>query len=75
MKHIININAILEDYTTDGLTSLLGLEEVFNYLNNHSRARYKYEMTDWPNGEGGVCSIALIDNIYNIELINIEYSR
>lgn len=50
MKHIININAILEDYTTDGLTSLLGLEEVFNYLNNHSRARYKYEMTDWPNG-------------------------
>lgn len=61
---IVNdIYDILEYYETEGLDLYnFGVTDaIADYLTNHVKVEFQLACSEWPNEEGGVCSIAFIE--------------
>ena len=61
---IVNkIYDILDDYETEGLDlyKFDASDAIVDYLANYVKVEYQLACSEWPNEEGGVCSVAVID--------------
>ena len=61
---IVNkIYDILDNYETEGLDlyNFGATDAIVDYLANYVKVEYQLACSEWPNEEGGVCSVAFID--------------
>ena len=61
---IVNkIYDILDDYETEGLDlyNFGATDAIVDYLANYVKVEYQLACSEWPNEEGGVCSVASVD--------------
>lgn len=72
---IVNeIYSILDDYETEGidLYNYNVTEAIADYLTNHLKIEYLLCCSEWPNEEGGVCSVAFVDHGHP-QLVMFDY--
>ena len=72
---IVNeIYSILDDYETEGidLYNYNVTEAIADYLTNHLKIEYLLCCSEWPNEEGGVCSVAFVDRGHP-QLVMFDY--
>ena len=72
---IVNkIYDIMDDYEVEGidLYSYELTDAIAEYLTNNLKIEYNLCCAEWPNGEGGVCAVAFIDNCYP-QLVMFDY--
>ena len=75
---IVNdIYDILDDYETEGLDLYnFGVTDaITDYLTNHIKVEFQLACSDWPNEEGGVCSVAFVEGGYpHLVMFDYKYS-
>lgn len=67
-----NIYDILEDYAIKiDVYECKAIDAIINYFNSIN-TEYRLYRSEWPNAEGGVCSVAFVDNSHP-QLIMFDY--
>ena len=75
---IVNdIYDILEDYETEGLDlyNFGATDAIADYLTNHVKVEFQLACSEWPNEEGGVCSVAFVEGGHpHLVMFDYKYS-
>lgn len=75
---IVNdIYDILDDYETEGLDLYnFGVTDaITDYLTNHIKVEFQLACSNWPNEEGGVCSVAFVEGGHpHLVMFDYKYS-
>jgi hypothetical protein len=72
---IVNdIYDILDAYETEGLDlyNFGATDAIADYLTNYVKVEFQLACSEWPNEEGGVCSVAFVDNGHP-QLVMFDY--
>ena len=63
-SRIVNeIYNIMDDYETEGidLYNYGVCDAIADYFDNYEKIEYVFNVSEWPNEEGGVCGIAFVE--------------
>ena len=72
---IVNdIYSILDDYETEGvdLFNFGATDAIADYLTNYVKVEFQLACSEWPNEEGGVCSVAFVEGGHS-QLVMFDY--
>lgn len=72
---IVNdIYSILDDYETEGvdLFNFGATDAIADYLTNYVKVEFQLACSEWPNEEGGVCSVAFVEGGHP-QLVMFDY--
>lgn len=72
---IVNdIYDILDDYETEGLDlyNFGATDAIADYLTNYVKVEFQLACSEWPNEEGGVCSVAFVEGGHP-QLVMFDY--
>lgn len=76
---IVNdIYDIMDDYETEGLDLYnFGVTDaIADYLTNYVKVEFQLACSEWPNEEGGVCSVAFVDHGHpQLVMFDYKYSN
>lgn len=75
---IVNdIYDILDDYETEGLDlyNFGATDAIADYLTNYVKVEFQLACSEWPNEEGGVCSVAFVEGGHpHLVMFDYKYS-
>ena len=69
-----DIYGILDDYETEGvdLFNFGATDAIADYLTNYVKVEFQLACSEWPNEEGGVCSVAFVEGGHP-QLVMFDY--